>query len=86
MIKINHSIPNHTLEAYHDGEIKKIDLASYDGKWLIIFFYPADFTFVCPTELGELADYYPKLQKINCEIVSVSTDTVFTHKARQQTY
>ena len=51
------------------------------GKWVIIVFYPADFTFVCPTELEELAKLYPKFQALNAEIVSVSTDTVFTHKA-----
>ena len=51
------------------------------GKWGVFFFYPADFTFVCPTELGDLADNYENFQKIGCEVYSVSTDTHFVHKA-----
>jgi len=56
-------------------------ISDYKGKWLILFFYPADFTFVCPTELEEMADTYEAFQKENAEIVSVSTDTAFAHKA-----
>ena len=55
--------------------------ADVQGKWAIFFFYPADFTFVCPTELGDVADYYDELQKMGVEVYSVSTDTHFTHKA-----
>ncbi|HQA26604.1 MAG TPA: alkyl hydroperoxide reductase subunit C, partial [Candidatus Competibacteraceae bacterium] len=55
--------------------------ASVKGKWAIFFFYPADFTFVCPTELGDMADLYPEFQKLGVEVYSVSTDTHFTHKA-----
>ena len=51
----------------------------------IVFFYPADFTFVCPTELGDLADHYAELQKMGVEVYSVSTDTHFTHKAWHDT-
>lgn len=69
------------FEAYHDNQVKKIRLGDYAGKWLILFFYPADFTFVCPTELKELAQDYAQFQQLGAEIISVSTDTVFVHKA-----
>jgi peroxiredoxin (alkyl hydroperoxide reductase subunit C) len=58
--------------------------ADLKGKWSVVFFYPADFTFVCPTELGDLADQ-PRIQKLGVEIYSVSTDTHFTHKAWHDT-
>ena len=70
-----------TLDVYHDGQFKKISLSDYRDRWLVLFFYPADFTFVCPTELEEMAELYPKFKDINTEIVSVSTDTSFVHKA-----
>jgi peroxiredoxin (alkyl hydroperoxide reductase subunit C) len=73
--------PEMQLEIFHENKIKKIRFSEYLGKWLILFFYPADFTFVCPTELEEMADLYPEFQKLNAEIFSVSTDTVFVHKA-----
>ena len=79
--KVGHTIPDFELEAFHDEDIKKIKLSDYRGKWLILFFYPADFTFICPTELEEMADHYGEFQKINAEVLSVSTDTVHTHKA-----
>ncbi|MFH1591859.1 MAG: alkyl hydroperoxide reductase subunit C [Candidatus Woesearchaeota archaeon] len=81
MVKINEKIPDLELEAFYEGEIKKIKLSDFKGKWLALVFYPADFTFVCPTELGELADLYEEFKKIDAEVVSVSTDTVFVHKA-----
>jgi len=59
--------------------------ADLKGKWSIVFFYPADFTFVCPTELGDLADNYAEFQKLGVEIYGVSTDTHFTHKAWHDT-
>jgi peroxiredoxin (alkyl hydroperoxide reductase subunit C) len=81
MIKINEPAPDFELEAFHNGDIKKIRLSDYRGKWVVIVFYPADFTFVCPTELGELADNYTEFQNLGCEVLSVSTDTAFVHKA-----
>lgn len=78
---INQTIIEAEFEAFHDNKIKKIKLSDYRGKWLVLFFYPADFTFVCPTELSEMADYYEEFKKLNTEIISVSTDTVFVHKA-----
>ena len=73
--------PQFEAEMFQKEEIKKINLADYGGKWVILFFYPADFTFVCPTELGDLAKKYKGFKKLNSEILSISTDTVFTHKA-----
>jgi len=81
ILEIGKSAPNFELDAFQDGEIKKIKLSNLKGKWVALVFYPADFTFVCPTELGELADKYSEFQENNIEILSVSTDTVFVHKA-----
>lgn len=81
MIKINEKAPEFEADAFAEGEIKKIKLGDYKGKWVVLFFYPADFTFVCPTELGELADRYEELKKLGAEVISVSTDTAFVHKA-----
>ena len=69
------------FEVYQDEKISRMSFDDLRGKWAILFFYPADFTFVCPTELGEMADMYEAFQKEGAEIVSVSTDTVFVHKA-----
>lgn len=76
-------VPDMELEAYHNNEVKNINPSKMAGKWLVLFFYPADFTFVCPTELKDLAAQYETFQAINTEILSVSTDTVFVHKAWQ---
>ncbi len=73
--------PQFEAEMFQKEEIKKINLEDYKGKWIILFFYPADFTFICPTELGDLAKKYKRFKKLNSEILSISTDTVFTHKA-----
>ena len=73
--------PDFTAEAFVNEKIEKITLSKLRGKWVVLAFYPADFTFVCPTELGELADYYDEFKKLNTEILSVSTDTAFVHKA-----
>jgi len=81
MIKINQKAPEFKTKAFHKGKVKEISLDQYKGKWVVLFFYPADFTFVCPTELGELADNYEELKKLNVEILSSSTDTEFVHKA-----
>lgn len=78
---INTELPDLTLEIFYQDAIKKVTLEQYKGKWLVLFFYPADFTFVCPTELREMAEWYPKFQESDCEVMSVSTDTAFVHKA-----
>lgn len=81
MININSAVPDIEVEGYHNEKIIKTKLSDYRGKWVALVFYPADFTFVCPTELQELAGLYPEFQKINTEVLSVSCDTVFVHKA-----
>jgi peroxiredoxin (alkyl hydroperoxide reductase subunit C) len=79
---IGTKLPDTQISIYKDNKIiDNVNLSSYSGKWLILFFYPADFTFVCPTELTELADKYEEFTKLNAEIVSISTDTAFAHKA-----
>lgn len=78
---INSKIPSFKAQAYHDGAFKTVSSDDLKGKWSVFFFYPADFTFVCPTELGDLADHYATLQKMSVEVYSVSTDTHFVHKA-----
>ena len=78
-------MPNFTTSMYVDGQVKTTSLADYRGKWYVLFFYPANFTFVCPTELEELANMYEKFQALGCEILSVSTDSVYAHKAWKDT-
>ena len=67
--------------AFHQGKFVDLTEADIAGKWAVFFFYPADFTFVCPTELEDLADNYAELQSLGVEVFSVSTDTHFSHKA-----
>ncbi len=81
MVKIGEKVNDFTLEAYINDRFKKISLSDFKGKWVVLLFYPADFTFVCPTELAEAADYYEKFHELDAEILSVSTDTVYVHKA-----
>ena len=81
MIRINEEVPDFSAKAFHENNVKEIKLSNYKGKWVVMFFYPADFTFVCPTELEELAGKYEELKKMNVEVLSVSTDTEFVHKA-----
>lgn len=81
MPTINQPAPDFDLEAYHEDKITRVKLSEYHGKWVVLFFYPADFTFVCPTELGELADNYDAFKELGAEILVASTDTVFVHKA-----
>ena len=81
MVKIDEKAPEFTAKAFCKNEIKSIKLSDFRGKWVVLFFYPADFTFICPTELGELADNYEKFKNMNAEVLSVSIDTEFVHKA-----
>lgn len=80
-MNINTQVPDFELEAYHDFDIKKIKLSDYLGKWVVLIFYPADFTFVCPTELEDAGKYYNQVKELGGEIMSISTDTAFVHKA-----
>jgi peroxiredoxin (alkyl hydroperoxide reductase subunit C) len=81
MSLVNTSIKPFKAQAYHNGKFVEVTEASLKGKWSAVVFYPADFTFVCQTELGDLADNYATFQKMGVEIYAVSTDTHFTHKA-----
>jgi peroxiredoxin (alkyl hydroperoxide reductase subunit C) len=78
---INTKLLPFNATAFHQGEFVELSEKDVADKWSVFFFYPADFTFVCPTELGDMADHYAELQKMGVEVYSVSTDTHFTHKA-----
>ena len=82
---INAKVPEFKVQAYHNGEFKEVTNKDIEGKWAIFFFYPADFTFVCPTELEDLQDKYAKLKEMGVEVYSVSTDSHFVHKAWHDT-
>jgi len=81
MALVDTKVTPFSASAFHDGQFIDISEKDIDGKWAVFFFYPADFTFVCPTELGDLADHYSQLQELGVEVYAVSTDTHFTHKA-----
>ena len=85
MSLINTQLKPFTAQAYHNGKFVTVTDADLKGKWSVMVFYPADFTFVCPTELGDLADNYAEFKKLGVEIYGVSTDTHFTHKAWHDT-
>lgn len=78
---INSQVPEFKVMAYHKGEFKEVSNEDIKGKWAIFFFYPADFTFVCPTELVDMAEKYEQFQAMGVEVFSVSTDSHFVHKA-----
>lgn len=78
---INTHIPEFSVQAYHNGQFETVTDKDVLGKWAVFFFYPADFTFVCPTELVDLAEKYDKLKSMGVEVFSVSTDSHFVHKA-----
>jgi NADH-dependent peroxiredoxin subunit C len=82
---INSTLPAFKVQAFHNGEFKEVTDKDLLGKWSVLFFYPADFTFVCPTELGDMADHYPTFKEMGVEVYSVSTDTHFVHKAWHDT-
>ncbi len=83
MVKIGEKVSDFEAEAFYKNGVAKVRLSDYLGKWVLVVFYPADFTFICPTELVGLADSYDLFKKEDAEILSVSTDTVFVHKAWQ---
>jgi NADH-dependent peroxiredoxin subunit C len=82
---INTEIQPFAATAFHDGSFVDVSDADLRGGWSVVFFYPADFTFVCPTELGDLADNYEEFKRLGVEVYGVSTDTHFTHKAWHDT-
>ena len=78
---INAQVPEFKVNAFQNGEFKTVSNEDIKGKWALFFFYPADFTFVCPTELVDLAEKYDQLKADGVEVFSVSCDTHFVHKA-----
>ncbi len=85
MNMINKSIPEFSAQMFHSGEFKEVSSNDVKGKWSIFLFYPADFTFVCPTELEDMAKQYDELKGLGVEVYAVSTDTHFVHKAWHDT-
>ncbi|MBI4209580.1 MAG: redoxin domain-containing protein [Deltaproteobacteria bacterium] len=81
MVKVGEKVPEFQVDVFENNQTKKFKLSDYSGKWLVLLFYPADFTFVCPTELEEAAGLYDSFKKEGAEVASVSTDTVYVHKA-----
>ena len=85
MATIGQAIPEGTFQAFHEEEIRPIMLTTYRGRWLVLVFYPGDFTFICPTELEELGALYADFRKQGAEVFGVSTDSVYVHKAWHDT-
>jgi NADH-dependent peroxiredoxin subunit C len=85
MSLINTKVKPFKATAYHNGKFVDVSSETIKGKWSVFVFYPADFTFVCPTELEDLANTYAEFQKLGVEIYGVSTDTHFAHKAWHDT-
>lgn len=82
IVKIGYPAPYfEDMDAYHNGEYKKVSLHDYEGKWLVLFFYPRDFTFVCPTEIAAFGEHYEAFKKLGCEILGASTDSKECHQA-----
>jgi peroxiredoxin (alkyl hydroperoxide reductase subunit C) len=81
MSLVNTKVKPFKAQAFKAGKFVEVSDANLAGKWAVFFFYPADFTFVCPTELGDLAENHADFQRLGVQIYSVSTDTQFTHKA-----
>lgn len=82
MLHINKPAPDFSnVTAYHQGEFRPVSLSSFRGKWLVLFFYPRDFTFICPTELRGFAKHKNKFNELGAELLSASTDSAWSHKA-----
>ena len=84
-LRVGHQAPDFTATAVVDQEFKEISLSQYRGKYVVLFFYPLDFTFVCPTEITAFSDRYADFSSKNCEILGVSVDSKFSHLAWIQT-
>ncbi len=81
ILRVGAPAPYFKATAYQAGEFKEVSLKDYDGKWVCLFFYPLDFTFVCPTEIKSFADFDSKFKELGCQIIACSTDSQFSHKA-----
>jgi alkyl hydroperoxide reductase subunit AhpC len=83
-VRIGKQAPEFETKAYLNGEIVNVKLSDYRGKWVLLYFYPGDFTFVCPTELTQVATKYQALKELGAEILAISVDSPYTHKAWQE--
>jgi len=72
MSMIDRKAPDFETDAYVNGELKKVKLSDYKGRWVVLFFYPADYTFVCPTEIAGFAEEYEKFKGKDCDVLSVA--------------
>ncbi|HHT9130913.1 MAG TPA: peroxiredoxin [Candidatus Tripitaka californicus] len=81
MVKIGDKAPQFEEMAYVKGAMKKVKLADYNGKWVVLFFYPLDFTFICPTEIEGFAKFSKEFGKLGAVVVGASTDSEYSHKA-----
>ncbi len=80
-MKIGEKVPDFRADAFVKGEIKKVGLSDYKGKWVVLFFYPLDFTFVCPTEIKGFAKKEDDFSNLNAAVLGASTDSAHSHKA-----
>ncbi len=81
-IRVGDKVPSIKAEAFSStGKFETVDLAGFKGKWLVLFFYPLDFTFVCPTEIQGFNGQYEQFKKLGAEVIAISTDSVYSHKA-----
>lgn len=80
-LKVGHVAPSFKAKAYVGGEIKDVSSKDFAGKWICLYFYPRDFTFVCPTEIRSFGEHEPKFREANCVVVGASTDSEYVHKA-----
>ena len=85
MLNINTPVPEFTLEAYQNNKITKISLSDYKGKWVVMIFYPADFTFVCPSEIIAFANRVKDFKERGAEVIGISVDSKYTHLAWKNT-
>lgn len=80
-LKVGSPAPEFKLQAYAAGQFKEVALKDFSGKWVCLFFYPLDFTFVCPTEIRAFGQAYTQFKESGCEVLAASTDSVYSHKA-----
>ena len=81
MVKVRESAPEFSLKGILNEQIREYSLSEYKGKWVVLYFYPLDFTFICPTEVVEFSRRYDEFNKLNAEVLGVSVDSVHSHKA-----
>ena len=80
-LKVGSLAPDFKAKAFQGGQFKEIGLRDFQGKWVCLFFYPLDFTFVCPTEIRSFAAHDPQFKDVGCQVVACSTDSEYSHKA-----